>query len=184
MSIFHPEALFFEEARQLSISARFGLAMCFLNEFCHRFSISGEALNQYREHTRKCPLLDGKGDFSLWLSKEPHIVSDGISESQNFGLNGISSLTPTDFANLAKIFDLTYSVLKINFWGAGEKEGTLELLAMVAELARPSILPATTPFKFSSIRDDDGWGDALIASDLLFWRTYRENWFRLEGAGS
>ena len=50
MSITHPENQFLDEARLLSISARFGLAMSFLNEFCDRFSIDGLALDQFREH--------------------------------------------------------------------------------------------------------------------------------------
>lgn len=180
LSVIHPENLFFEETRLLSKSARFGLGICFLNEFCDRFSVSGEAFDQFCEHAWTCPMLQEKGNFAVWHSNQSLIVADGLSETQGFGSNGVSSPSTRDFARYAQIFDLTFGVLEIFFWSASDNEGTYKLLARVAKLARQSMLPATTPFKFSSIEDNDGWGAALTASDLQFWRSYSENWFRME----
>ena len=178
MSITDPENHFLDEARFLSISARFGLAMSFLNEFCDRFSIDGVALDQFREHLWACPMYQTNGqDFGKWYERLPPIAEHGISDDQAFGLEGIASLNDADRSRFGQIVDCTYDLLQISFFGAGEDEGTYELLVRISNLGRPAEFPATTPFKFSGIKERDGWGPALLLSDLQFWRKYSESWY-------
>lgn len=179
MSIIHPENQFLDEARLLSISARFGLAMSFLNEFCDRFSIDGLALDQFREHLWACPVYQPNGqDFGKWYEHLPPLAEYGISDAQAYGLKGISSLSDADLSRFKQIVDCTYDLLQISFYGAGEDDKTYELLVRISKLGKPTEFPATTPFKFSSIEERDGWGPALLLSDLQFWRKYSESWFR------
>lgn len=179
MSVLDLRNQFLEEARLLSISARFGLATCFLNEFCNRFEIQGLALEEFRQHLWDCPLFSSSSlEFGRWYVLLPPIAKDGISETQAYELSGVSSLSATDLGRLSQILACTFDLLSISFYGAGEDEGTYELLVRISDLARPTEFPATTPFKFSGIEQRDGWGPELVMSDLLFWRKYSENWFR------
>jgi len=179
MSVLDPRNQFLEEVRLLSISARFALATCFLNEFCNRFEIHGLALEEFRQHLWDCPLFSSSSqEFDLWYENLPPIAESGLSDAQAYGLSGVSSLLVADLERLSQIIACTYDLLSISFYGAGEDEGTYELLVRISNLARPTDFPATTPFKFSGIEQRDGWGPELAASDLLFWRKFSENWFR------
>ena len=171
---------FIEEACSLSISARFGLAMCFVNEFTHRFSISGPTMEEYRAHLWDCPPL-GKSRLALdkWIARDVALLArDDVDQMGN--LRGLADHDIVVKQRFGKIIELTSDLLTMSFYGAGEDEGTLVTLQTIYERSRPKSLPSVTPFKFSKYETCDGWGGDVSGADYDYWEAYSQSWWEGE----
>lgn len=167
---------FLEDMRQLSISARLALAMCFLNEFCRRHNIEGALLDEYQDYQWSCPVIPFQnGDFEKWYSRMPALAS-APEDADLLTLANYKALSSTNRSRFLKIISLSNDLLQMSFWGAGENDGTFEALKQIKETARPNSLPATTLFKFSNFEAGDGWGSELSERDIELWNWYSKNW--------
>ncbi len=169
---------FLEEVRSLSISARFGLAMCFVNEFAHRHSISGPAIDVFRRQLWECPVL-GRSRMALdkWIGVDVPLLTAGDRSTVD-DLHGLDDLDLAVQQRFGKILELTYDLLTMSFYGAGEDEGTFVALRTIYERSRPDALPSVTPFKFSKFEIGDGWGGDVSDADYDYWRSYSEGWWK------
>ncbi|MBG6163531.1 hypothetical protein IWQ48_004370 [Labrenzia sp. EL_13] len=169
---------FLNDAHLCSIRARFGLAMCLLNEFANRHQIAGKAFNEFRKELWESPLLWASiGDAVPWYENLKAFDEREISSENAFGANDPISTSSNDIIRFVNAAKNTESVLLISFYFAADNEGTLELLKNVAEICRPPELPPTTPFKFSTFSQGSGWGPKLHLKDLRFWRKFSETWY-------
>ncbi|MES0811118.1 hypothetical protein ABLO27_16650 [Roseibium sp. SCPC15] len=167
---------FLDDAHLCSITARFGLAMCFVNEFANRHQITGNVLDEFRKNMWESPIFSvAFGDAVTWYENLKPFEDCKLSSEEALGLK--DSISSNDFGRFVKATKLSYDLLLMSFYFDADNEGTLENLKRVAEICRPSELPPTTPFKFSTFSQGNGWGPKLPLADLRFWRKFSETWY-------
>ncbi|ASP36317.1 hypothetical protein [Labrenzia sp. VG12] len=179
LDLAHEINTFRDETRQLSISARFALAMCFLNELGHRLQLSGDALDDFRTHMWASPVLPANSkDFDIWYNALPPLASGQLTTGDLCGITSSTTISATDISRFVQAVNLSSDLLQMSFFLAADNEGTYEALRRISDICRPERYPSVTPFKFSTFDKGNGWGAIMSRYDHQFWKRYSETWFK------
>ncbi|MCS0109394.1 hypothetical protein NDJ40_08000, partial [Vibrio alginolyticus] len=159
------------ECKRLSINARAAIGLLVFERFCVLHGLELHDNQEFLEHLWDWFLIDGPDEFEPWESKRPTLVNCGLGDEfpedlqLSLAQNGIGE------SQFRTIVGGVTDILWGSFWGAAENEQSMAALESVISASGIEQLPVLTPFKFSLLSQNEGWGDKVTPQDLEFWRT-------------